>query len=347
LEDYKLKKDQEMVETKEKMTDQDPTSEEDEESSLDVKDGLQDGLEVGDDGKTPMSPPKEGKERFYKSPSVEGNSHIAAPCSPLRPYIPPVEIGIPRIDFDGPFTTKLRDDYRMPEVAPCSVRLSIRATEVDPFTMVLLCLNHPASDAIPCPSAAAPAPHTDFTMEKRKKSQLLNSTANHRPPTMTCVLVPAPLAKDTTVEGEEEGGLVEKEDLGCSEMRISLEDIMEDVVEDSKKDLVVDPAGPDIEMDDESPLDAEDGFEEGLEAGDDEEEKEEDSLRILLGQKQLDLFPRSGSPSYPLHRVRYSPRGSCRLRHYNHLRHRYKYSPWYDHRCCHESRSRACDFARS
>jgi hypothetical protein len=109
---------------------------------------------------------------------------------------------------------------------------------------------------------------------------------------------------------------------------------MEDIVEDTKEDLVVDLAGPDIEMDDESPLDAEDGFEEGLEAGDDEEEKEEDSLRILLGQKQLDLFPRSGSPSYPLHRVRYSPRASCRLRHYNHLRHRYKYSPCYDHRCC-------------
>jgi hypothetical protein len=46
--------------------------------------GWEDGLEVGEDEKTPMSLLKEGKERFYESPSVVGNVTIAVPCPPRK-----------------------------------------------------------------------------------------------------------------------------------------------------------------------------------------------------------------------------------------------------------------------
>jgi hypothetical protein len=73
-EDYKLKKDQGMVETKkekiemdEKMKDQDPKSEENEESRLDVKDGWQDGSEDSDDEET-LTSPLEGRRKGVEPP---------------------------------------------------------------------------------------------------------------------------------------------------------------------------------------------------------------------------------------------------------------------------------------
>jgi hypothetical protein len=89
-----------------------------------------------------------------------------------------------------------------------------------PFTTAFR-LNHPASHTILCSSAVAPASPMDVTLEERKKSRLLNSTAIDPLPTMTRVLVPA-LAVDMIVEGGE-GGMVGKEDLRCW---ISLEDVV-------------------------------------------------------------------------------------------------------------------------
>jgi hypothetical protein len=242
-EDYKSEKDQRTVGTKKervawlKRKDEDPKSEEDEPSSLDVKDRLEDELEVGDDGKTLTSPPEEGKERSYASPSAYRVDNITIPCSLVRPPTYDSGIGIPRIDFDSSFATAPR--YSHPETdaithstaptasAPGPELIGEKekgATDPTPMRLTLRC---PTAKGFACPlmvhsSASAPAANIDITLEERMKSHrttgtvalpfmtpmapsydCLTASDKSRMPTM-CDIASTAAALDTIVEGEEE-----------------------------------------------------------------------------------------------------------------------------------------------
>jgi hypothetical protein len=192
---------------------------------------------------TLTSPPKEGKERFHELPSAEGNSHIAASYSTVRPHTPPTEIGIPRIDLDGPFTTALCHYHHLAScvlgekeegvTGPKPMKTTLRCpTAKGPIRPLTTCLTAPP--AFPAPAGM------DITSEERKKSRLLNATAIHPLPTMTRVPVSPPVVdlKEELEDGleaderreREEGGMVGKEDLRCSEKRISLEDVVDWII---------------------------------------------------------------------------------------------------------------------
>jgi hypothetical protein len=239
----------------------DPKSEENEESRLDVKDGLQDGLqdgsqdgsddgsEDGDDEESLTFPPKEGKERFYESPSVEAiDSDIASPESTVRLPILPAEIGILRNASTclevGPFTTALCHDNHL---ASCvlgekeegvtgskPMKTTVRCpTAKGPVRLLTTCLAAPP--AFPAPAGM------DVTSEERRKSRLtadtvlpfmttprthsyLSPNGTSYTATMRCIACAA-AAVDMIVEGEEDVGLVGKGDSRYSAERIYLEDV--------------------------------------------------------------------------------------------------------------------------